>query len=225
MTVRVHYGCGDHAGAGWLNFDVSPMLRVERLPGGSALKKFVGGGRPFPKSVRAGNIVDGPLVEESTATSAYASHVLEHLSLEEARVAIRNTYHMLAPGGVFRLIVPDLEWRAEMYLADMRKGDANAASEFMRQCILGREHRYRGPIHWLRKQLSGSSHLWMWDFVSMKAELESAGFTNIRRCSYGDAADPGFAEVENPNRFVGSIDDTTSMPELAMEAIRPGRIS
>lgn len=224
MEARVHYGCGDHAGPNWLNFDVSPMLRIERLPGGSLLKRLAGGGRPFPKAVQPGNIVKGALVPEGTASAAYASHVLEHLSLEDARVAIRNTYRMLAPGGVFRLIVPDLEWRAKLYLADMSKGDANAASEFMRQCILGREERYRSPIHWLRKQLSGSSHLWMWDFVSMKAELEAAGFSQVRRCVCGDADDPAFAEVENPNRFVGSIDDTTSMPELAMEAVKPGHV-
>ena len=220
-NVRVHYGCGDHVGPSWLNFDVSPMLRIERLPGGKLLKRLAGGGRPFPREVRSGNIIKGLLVDEGTASAAYASHVLEHLTLEDARVAIANTYRMLAPGGVFRLIVPDLEWRAELYLTNLRKGDANAASEFLRQCILGQENRYRGLRQRIRKTFSGSTHLWMWDFTAMKAELERVGFTQVRRCVPGDAADPTFGEVENPRRFVGSINVGTFMPELAVEAVKP----
>lgn len=200
------------------NFDVSPMLRIEQLPLGSTIKQLAGGGRPFPRGIKPGNILNGPLVSSGTAKAAYASHVLEHLSFEDALLAVKNTHAMLAIGGVFRLIVPDLEWRAKLYISEL--GDPKAPSEFVRQCIFGREHRMRGIRQAIRKTFSGSTHLWMWDFYSMRKALEDVGFTQVRRCQYGDAADPAFAEVENEKRFFGAIDDVRRMPELAIEAIK-----
>lgn len=219
--VRVHFGCGGHIGPSWENYDMSPMMRIERLPGGAALKKLAGGGNTFPREVRPGDITKGPLVGKGTATAAYASHVLEHLTLEDAKKAIANTYDMLAPGGVFRLIVPDLEWRARVYLEDLSRKDPEAASNFLRYSILGQEERRRGVVAHIRKALSGSSHLWMWDFVSMGHALESVGFVNVRRCGFGDATDAAFSEVEYEPRFWGTIDEATKYPELAVEAVKP----
>jgi hypothetical protein len=41
----------------------------------------------------------------------------------------------------------------------------------------------------------------MWDEQSMTDELIAAGFVDIRRCELGDAGDPMFDRVEDPNRF------------------------
>jgi hypothetical protein len=219
--VRVHYGCGTKIGKSWLNFDVSPMLKVERLPLiGPVLRTLAGGGEPFPREVIYGNIVDGPLVAPGTARAVFASHVLEHLSFEDAKRAIRHTFQMLAPGGVFRLIVPDLRSRAELYLRQVGSGDGDAASNFMRYALLGQEERPRGLIKPIRRAFSGSSHLWMWDNVAMRAELERCGFEQIRECRFGDAADPAFAELEDASRF---FDQTLQRDECAMEARRPAR--
>jgi hypothetical protein len=221
--VRVHYGCGDKVGKSWLNFDSSPMLKVERLPlVGGLLHKIAGGGTPFPRDVRYGNILDGPLVPPGTATSVFASHVLEHLSFQDARRALANTYLMLAPGGVFRLIVPDLRNRAQLYLQQVASGDPDAASNFMRYSLLGQEERPRGLIKPIRRAFSGSSHLWMWDGVAMRAELGRCGFERIRECSYGDADDPAFGELEDRARF---IDTTLQSPECAFEARKPAHSS
>jgi SAM-dependent methyltransferase len=217
--IRIHFGCGDKVGASWLNFDTSPMLKVERIPIiGGVLRLLAGGGAPFPRQVLFGNIVNGPLVDEGSAVAVYASHVLEHLSLQDARSALKNTFRMLAPGGVFRLIVPDLRSRAELYLRQVQAGDPDAASNFMRFSLLGQEERPRGLVKPIRRAFSGSSHLWMWDSVSMRRELEDCGFERIRVCQFGDSKDPAFAELEDQSRF---IDSTLQTPECALEAYKP----
>ncbi len=218
-VIRVHYGCGNAIGRSWQNFDASPMLWVERIPlVGKALHWAVGGGTPFPRDVRYGNIADKPLVADGAASSIYASHVLEHLSLADARKALAHTFRMLAPGGVFRMIVPDLRSRAELYLDQVRAGDPEASSNFMRYSLLGQEERPRGIIRPIRRAFSGSSHLWMWDSVAMKAELEKCGFVQVRECRFGDAEDPAFAELEVQARFV---DTTLQRAECAMEGRKP----
>jgi SAM-dependent methyltransferase len=109
--MYVQYGAGLCAPSRWVNFDSSPRLWVERFP---VIGRFAG--RLFPLNVRFGNIVSGLPIPVGAADGVYASHVLEHLSRADFETAIRNTFQMLKPGGIFRLIVPDLEIRAAMYL-------------------------------------------------------------------------------------------------------------
>jgi predicted SAM-dependent methyltransferase len=47
-----------------------------------------------------------------------AEHVLEHLSLDECRIALREAYRYLKPGGVFRIAVPDGNRRDPDYVAE-----------------------------------------------------------------------------------------------------------
>ena len=105
--LYVHYGRGLRAPRGRLNFDSSPSLRLSRLP---MLGRAFGGAIPrFPASVRYGDIVRGLPVTGRSCSGVYASHVFEHLSLVDARSALANTLKILRPGGVFRLLVLDLE--------------------------------------------------------------------------------------------------------------------
>lgn len=75
----------------------------------------------------------------------------------------------------------------------------------MRATRLGVQHRARGIEGVLRSMLSNSSHLWMWDFESLEAELEKAGFNNVRRATYGDNPDDHFAVVEDEGRWSNKL--------------------
>ena len=213
---HVQFGAGWASAEGWLSFDASPTLRIERLPlVGQLLGKFSGNPDRFPADTRYGDIVAGLPVADGSVVGLYASHVLEHIALTDMRVALANSFRMLAPDGVFRLIVPDLRGRAAAYLA--AENDPGAAGRFLRGAHLGSEHRARGVVGLVRAALGNSAHLWMYDFAAMKHELEQAGFTAIRRAELGDAADPLFARVEDPGRFVDG-----EIVEVAIEAKRPG---
>jgi hypothetical protein len=158
------------------------------------------------------------LVAEGSAKAAFASHVLEHLSLNDARITLRHTYRMLQPGGVFRVIVPDLRSRAEWYVRQAAAGNPEASAAFMRSTLLGMEQRPRGLMRTIRQAFGNTSHLWMWDVVALRSELERCGFERIRECKFGDADDPAFAEIEDPERF---IDVDLQASECALEAWKP----
>jgi hypothetical protein len=55
----------------------------------------------------------------------------------------------------------------------------------------------------------------MYDVPSMADRLEAVGFTDVRRCAFGDSADPMFAAVEDPSCFQ---DLSLDLPEVALEA-------
>ena len=216
MGTYVQYGCGLSSPPDWINFDLSPTLRLQRVPLiGSIFRR---GSTIFPKEVRFGDIVAGLPLPDGSADGVYASHVLEHLCYEEFQVALLNTYRLLKPGGLFRLIVPDLEMRARKYLGQLEQGSPDANSWFMEVSNLGTYRRRRRPVDFVRSIIGNSKHLWMWDEKSLRAALERVGFVKVRRCEFNDSADDKFRLVEEYGRFHDAMAD---IDECAMEAQKP----
>lgn len=196
----VQFGCGFSAPPGWLNFDASPTLRFERLPLLGRL--YTRNLQRFPLNVLYGDIVKGLPVPDNSCKGIYCSHVLEHLALNELSAALANVYRYLRPGGIFRLVVPDLERLSRDYLAS---SDPHAAMTFMNDMHIGVKVRSRGAAGILRSWLGNSAHLWMWDEPSLREQLHHHGFVGIRRAAFGDAVDRKFDEVEDEGRFAGCL--------------------
>jgi hypothetical protein len=216
--LYVQYGSGLCAGRSWANYDSSPTLRLQRVPLLGPVVLRAAGAVRFPSEVRYGDICCGLLAPPRSCAGIYASHVLEHLSLQDFGVALHHTLAMLRPGGVFRLIVPDLAGRAKRYVTSLDAGADDANIAFMRSSHLGMETRPRGLLGVLRHHFGNSAHLWMWDERSLVRTLREAGFVDIRRCAFNDSEDPVFREVEDPDRFV---DRTLGIEELAVECRSP----
>jgi hypothetical protein len=159
-------------------------------------------GVKFPTNVRYGDIVQGLPIEPESCRAVYCSHVLEHLSLNDFRAALKNTRRLLHDGAVFRLLVPDLRAAALRYASDPSD---TAAIRFMTDTSLGLTERGRGVVGLLRSWLGNSQHLWMWDFASLRRELETAGFKDIRPAQLGDSGDPMFLAVEDESRWVDAV--------------------
>ena len=207
----VQYGCGMCAPDGWENFDSSPTLRFEKMPLVGML--YTKNASRFPRSVRYGNIVKGLPVPQESCDGVYCSHVLEHLSLDECRVALKNTYRLLKPGGVFRLVVPDLRAYASRFVEDPT---AEAAVAFMRDTNLGRVPPKRGVRSFIVDWLGRVPHLWMWDYRSLEAEVLAAGFVMARRADCGDAEDQHFGAVEDPDRWHDAFGLECRRPEESL---------
>jgi SAM-dependent methyltransferase len=194
----IQFGCGVCAPPTWRNFDAGPAFWMEKyLP---FLKPaLVRRGFPdYPANIEFGDVISGLPVAEGSAQAVYCSHVLEHLALNEFRRTLANVFRYLKPGGVFRLVVPDLEY---------------AAITFMRDAHLGEESKSRGTGDKVRALFGRSQHLTMWDYKGMAAELAQAGFVRIRRAQYDDADDARFKDVEDRGRWENC---------LGVECRRPG---
>ena len=216
-SLYIQYGAGQSCPEGWVNFDVSPTLRIQKI---LILGRFLPKKQQFPDKIHYGNILKGLPINPKSAAGVYASHVLEHLSLEDFYLALRNTAKILRPGGIFRCVLPDLATRAQHYIAAFENNEPDANIKFLKSCCLGKMSRPRNLMQLLREIIGNSSHLWMWDEPSLSRALQDAGYVEIRRCNFGDSEDPMFSRVEEFSRFI----DTGYEPpirELAFEAKRP----
>lgn len=202
----VQYGCGLCAPEEWINYDASPTLKVQKIPVlGALLKKAIGQDIPFPSNVRFGDITKGLPEAEGTCDAVYCSHILEHLSLTDFRIALKHTYNMLKKGGTFRLVVPDMEYEARNYLKQLDSGVETASLDLMHTTCFGVENRPKGLKALLKKHYGNSSHLWMWDIKSLSHELKMAGFEKVRRSDIGDNPDPMFGLVEQEGRYTNCL--------------------
>lgn len=200
----VQYGCGLCAPPGWINFDASPTLRIQRIPLLNVLLKNKLNAH-FPRNVKYGNIIKGLPVKDHTCDGVYCSHTLEHLSLHDLRIALENSFRLLKKGGIFRMVVPDLEYMARQYISSLEKGDQFASIHFMNSTMLGLAKRPKSIKEILGYTFGNSHHLWMWDSRSLMQELSNTGFTQMRPCRFHDCADPMFNQVEDADRFEHAV--------------------
>ncbi len=203
--LYVQYGCGLSAPPKWVNFDTSPTLRLQKTPIiGSLLKSKLN--TVFPENVRYGDIITGLPVKDNSCDGVYCSHVLEHLSLTDFRIALANTYKILKAGGTFRCVVPDLELLARMYLKALENNSESASIDFMGpQTLLGVYERPKGLKGFMASYFANSHHLWMWDNYSLANELKKAGFKEVRRAEFNDSEDAAFKLVEDSSRFEDAV--------------------
>lgn len=203
-NIYVQYGCGLSAPSSWKNFDASPTLRIQKTPvlGFLSKRKL---NTSFPPSVLYGDIVRGLPVDEASCNGLYCSHVLEHLSLNDFRIALANSFKILKTDGIFRCVVPDLELMARSYITRLDSGDRLASISFIKNTLLGIEQRERGLKGLLSSFWGNSHHLWMWDTTSLSEELRKAGFVKIRPCRFNDCEDEMFKQVEDAGRFENAV--------------------
>lgn len=90
----LNIGCGFHWHPDWVNIDLTP-------PGPEVTKFDLRDGLPFP---------------DETFDAVYHSHVLEHLEPQRGKELLVDCHRVLKPGGVLRVVVPDLEYICRAYL-------------------------------------------------------------------------------------------------------------
>ena len=202
--LYVQYGCGASSPKGWSNYDASPTLRIQKLPIlGFLLRSCLN--VKFPSKVQYGDIVKGIRLEDGSCNGIYCSHILEHLSLEDFRIALKNTYKMLKKDGIFRCVIPDLEYSVREYIKSLESGDSTASIIFIQSTKLGRISRPRRVMELITTFMGNSPHLWMWDRSSLLYELKRAGFEKIRYCNFNDCEDMMFNLVEDSSRFEHAV--------------------
>lgn len=138
--MYIQYGSGLSAPKEWINFDVSPTLRFQRIPIlGILFSKII---KPeFPKNIKYGDITKGlPRILPNSCNGIYCSHVLEHLSLSDFRTAINNTYKLLKPGGIFRLVMPNFNNLVTSYIDHKNKKNSEACHIFMKNSGMASEY-------------------------------------------------------------------------------------
>ena len=159
---KLHIGCGEALLDGWVNIDVYP----------APLAMNVLWGLPF---------ADG------SARCVFVSHLLEHLFYpRDVQPFLKEVRRVLAPGGVLRVVVPDIEQCIEAYVNNDRSFFASRRETWpwwpenptRLEDFLGYAGAGAEPA-WLFE-----SHKYGYDFETLSKVLIEAGFRSVVRSGY-----------------------------------------
>lgn len=149
-------------------------------------------------------------LEDASVSYVYADNVIEHLSLESTRAMLVEAARCLRPGGVIRLVTPDVRAHVELYLSGDQAIHDHVA-QFYRSKGIVVEH----PVDLIRVPIGEFGHHlgYMWDFEAAAAELERAGFVAVVRATTGRSS---HVELDGLDVRTGE-----GGVQLAVEASRP----
>jgi SAM-dependent methyltransferase len=161
-NLKVHIGCGGHELPGWINVDNHPAPLAINL----------NWGLPLP---------------DRSARYVFLSHLLEHLFYPvQSGQLLAEIRRVLAPGGIVRIVVPDIEQCMKAYVeqndeffAARRRHwtwlppDATNLESFLAYAGAGPTPGYLFE-----------HHKFGYDFDTLRQCLERVGFVNVRRCEY-----------------------------------------
>lgn len=148
-------------------------------------------------------------LEDSSVEFVYSDNVVEHLTLEAARVMLAQAHRCLQPGGVIRMVTPDLRAHVEKYLAGASPvGDPEA--RVYEEMGLTVDH----PLDWVRIPIASFGHHegYVYDFDTLAAELERAGFNSVTRCELGQSSHQALSGLDQRADEGGA--------QMAVEAVR-----
>jgi SAM-dependent methyltransferase len=179
--LKLHVGCGPCLLEGWINLDVHPA--------------------PL-----ATNVLWGLPFAEGSVRLVFLSHLLEHLFYpNDVMPFLGEIFRVLEPGGVVRIIVPDIAQYIEAYQND----DAEFFAERRQHWGAG-DGRTTRLENFLAYAGAGPDPAWLfqahkfgYDFETLSRALERAGFVGIQRSAFNASEHPEL-RVDNNSEVAGA---------------------
>ena len=206
IKYKINIGCGKSPTEGWMNFDNSPAIMLANSP----VKYFFAKIFKFLNQEQIENInwnknnkiffADAKkklLLPDASVECIYASHMIEHLSRDDAIFFLNEAKRVLNLGGILRVAVPDLKHIVNSYIKNQ---DADI---FMEKIFV------TPPlINNLKQKISlffngYRHHQWMYDEKSLTKLIKTAGFKKVFICKAGDT---NIVNPENLNLYERSED-------------------
>lgn len=114
--LKLNLGCGPQVVPGWVNVDYALGARLATVP---LLKPVVRKLKIFrvdwdPK-IFIHDLTQRLPWDDGTVDACYTSHTVEHFSREQGAFLVQEAFRVLKPGGVLRVVVPDLKSAIDRY--------------------------------------------------------------------------------------------------------------
>jgi len=213
MIVKLNLGCGPKPFKGWINIDKSWNVYLCKIP---LLKKLIIRlllslgwvtkdaivhvvDYPPDLDIRRCDVRKGLKFDDMSVDGIYTSQMLEHLHKEDAMFVLKECYRVLKPGGILRVVVPDLKIYTKEYMNKEECSDNNdipAADKFMDNLML----QGIGDDRPLFYKLMCKRHQWTYDFDSLAKRLYDCGFSEVKECKLGKGLLPDVQYLE-PQKY------------------------
>jgi predicted SAM-dependent methyltransferase len=107
--IKLNLGCGYQYPEEWINVDYSMGARFSRLPFFRLVNKKLHLFRmEWDDNIFIHNLTTPFPWSDSSVDVVYSSHTLEHMTRQQGEEFLKQSYRVLKPGGIIRIVIPDL---------------------------------------------------------------------------------------------------------------------
>lgn len=157
-NLKLNVGCGPNPKPEWVNIDLEPDAE-------------------YPYDIRRGLPVGN-----ETCSIVYSEHFFEHLSHEDAYRFVQESYRVLQPGGLFRVVFPDFPAILRAYTNNELDYFKPIQGWSLVPGIKPEEMTLLDYVNYAVYQFG--QHLCLWDEEKMRQCLLRAGFVNMERSQF-----------------------------------------
>lgn len=169
--------------------------------------------KSLPTNIQYHNLMKPLPYESASVDVVYHSHVLEHFDRDVAESFLLEAKRTLKPGGIQRVVVPDLEEACRSYLdhvdrCSSNSGDAAGHDQFVAAILEQAVRREaigtarQGPLRrWIENHFigdarkRGETHQWMYDRVNLTEKLLRLGFREVHVQKFNESLIPSWNEL------------------------------
>ena len=196
-SKNLHLGCLDRVFPGWINTDITPHIYVSKFPGLAWIlyklnkispERYQQYQKGIFRQIKYLDVSQKFPWSNETFDHVYTSHMLEHLYPEEALNCISEVFRVLKTGGIFRIVVPDLDRMIASY-------NPNQPEQFLTEFFETTQRR------------DSNQHHWHYNEKLFHKILSEAGFREVYRCEYrqGKTQDVELIDERPESLFVEAI--------------------
>ncbi len=144
----------------------------------------------FVNSVKNHDITRGLPYQDAIFDYIYASHFLEHFTLQQGRRILKECSRSLKPGGILRLVVPDLDWFVKAYL----ENNSEQLNELKRQ--YSDFSTVTDNAELLNHIFYVAGHHFIYNAAKLEDILCQLNFIDVHRETWANSKIPGIGNFE-----------------------------
>lgn len=153
---------------------------------------------------------NGVPAADNSLEVVYHSHMLEHLTNADGLTFLTECYRVLQPGGMMRVIVPDLGAWCKAYV----HGEDFFFDSYRRNVLQSDYDRYPTNSAVFMGMLHNHDHKMGYDFDLLSHRLKTIGFERITRTLFQESVLPEIVEIE-------THEPVRTMESLCLECYKP----
>ena len=192
VCPKLQIGGGWRLLDGWLNSDIELAPQLFHM---DATK-------PFP-------------LNDSSFDVVFSEHMIEHIDYADAGAMLGECRRVLRPGGVIRVVTPDLQTIARL-LSAPREGAAADYYAFFERHLLPPGHPTTEAAV-ANAFFRSWGHRFIYDEATLSGLLRDAGFGQVVRRRLGESEHASLSGLEHESRYPPGLLDFES---LALEAVK-----
>lgn len=151
-SPKLNIGCGKNILPGWLNADLHPIFEAVWM-----------------------NAAEMSRHNDNIYTACLCEHMIEHVPKPSGRRFVEEIFRVLRPGGLLRVVTPDLSAMSRIVL----EPEARESAEYL-AAIQNPETSDLSACDAVNDIFYSHGHRYIYTIVEMSALLEEAGFTDLQ---------------------------------------------